>query len=165
LFLALWPNEDTRAHMALAARERTRHPVPDANLHMTLHFLGACSAEQQQCYINAVSGIVFESFEITIDSIGGRSRSGILWLSASQCPAALDRLVARLAEALEPCGYRPEKRRFLPHVTISRKEQKTRTGTDVPGISWPVREFALVESVAVAGGVRYEVRARWACRD
>ncbi|MGD8843101.1 MAG: RNA 2',3'-cyclic phosphodiesterase [Gammaproteobacteria bacterium] len=163
LFLALWPDDATRARLAQAARQWSRHPVPDANLHMTLHFLGACTAAEQECYINVISGISFEGFEIIMDCIGGKSRSGIRWLSASRLPEALARLVANLGNALETCGYQPEQRRFLPHVTISRKEKRPRTRTELPALHWQVREFALVESLAVPGGVRYEVRARRGC--
>jgi 2'-5' RNA ligase len=163
LFVALWPDDETRARLARAARQWSDHPVPDANLHMTLHFLGACSATEQDCYVKVISSILFEPFDIVIDCVGGRSRSGIRWLSASRLPEALAQLVTKLGDALEACGYEPEQRRFLPHVTISRKEKGARARTELPALRWQVREFALVESLPVPGGVRYEVRARRGC--
>jgi 2'-5' RNA ligase len=165
LFLALWPDDETRARLAQAARRLTRHPVADANLHMTLHFLGGCTPEEQDCYINVISGISFESFEIIIDCVGGRSRSGIRWLSASRSPQALGQLVTELGAALQTCGYEPEQRRFLPHVTISRKEKGPQARAGLPPLHWQVREFALVESLAVPGGVHYAVRVRRGCSE
>ena len=50
LFFALWPDDATRARLAQAARQWSHRPVADDKLHMTLHFLGACSTEQQACY-------------------------------------------------------------------------------------------------------------------
>jgi 2'-5' RNA ligase len=164
LFLALWPDDETRAGLARVAREWSAHPVATANLHMTLHFLGACTAEQEQCYSKAVSAVGFEQFEINMNYIGGSRRSHIQWLGSSEPPAVLVDLVKRLGEALATCGYQVEKRLFVPHVTLSRHVKKPLTKTGLPAISWVVREFALVESVAVDNGVRYVVRTRWACR-
>jgi RNA 2',3'-cyclic 3'-phosphodiesterase len=164
LFFALWPDDATRARLAQAARQWSHRPVADDKLHMTLHFLGACSADQQACYSQAVSAVHCEAFELQLDYLGGRARSQIQWLSASHPPTALAQLVAALGEALTSCGYEAEKRRFLPHVTLSRHVRKPRIQAGLPAISWMVRDFLLVESVAVEGQVRYEVRARWPCR-
>lgn len=164
LFFALWPDDATRARLAQAARQCSQRPVAEDKLHMTLHFLGACSADQQACYAQAVSAVHCEAFELQLDYLGGRARSQIQWLSASHPPAALLRLVATLGEVLTGCGYEAEKRRFLPHVTLSRHARKPCIQAGLPAIRWMIRDFVLVESVAVEGQVRYQVRARWPCR-
>jgi 2'-5' RNA ligase len=161
LFFALWPDEPTRARLAAAARQWTHQPVASENLHITLQFLGPCSAEQEACYVQAAAAVGVESFELQLDYLSGWPRKRIQWLGTSQPPAALTDLVATLGQALEACGYQPEKRRFVPHVTLSRKEKKPRTKTDLPAIAWSVSEFVLVESVGGKGGSRYLVRARW----
>jgi RNA 2',3'-cyclic 3'-phosphodiesterase len=161
LFFALWPDERTRARLAQVARQWSHHPVAAANLHMTLHFLGATTAEQAQCYTKALSGIIFEPFELKMDYLGGYARSRIQWLGTSQAPAALHTLVEKLGVALEACGYRPDKRHFVPHVTLSRKEKNPRFKAGLPALDWPVSEFVLAESVAVDGGVHYRVVGRW----
>lgn len=165
LFFALWPDASTRRLLARAARDWSHHPVAAENLHMTLHFLGACSAEEQRCYIDSVSGILFKPFDINMDYLGSWPRSGIQWLGVSQAPEALGRLVASLGEALAACGYRPDKRHFVPHVTLSRKEKNPRTRAGLPPLRWRVNELVLAESVAVDGGVRYRVRERWRARE
>jgi 2'-5' RNA ligase len=161
LFLALWPDDSTRARLAQAARHWSRHPVSAANLHMTLHFLGACTAEQQQCYSDELSGVEFEPFDIKLDYLGGWARSRIQWLGASEAPPALPALVDRLGEALSRCGYQPDERRFVPHVTLSRNERHPRIKAGLPVVDWAVDGFVLVESVQVDGAVRYLVRERW----
>ncbi len=163
LFLALWPDDQTRARLAQLASECSPRPVATANLHMTLHFLGACTAEQQQCYSQAVSGIGFEQFEINMNYLGGSRRSQIQWLGSSEPPPVLLDLVERLGQALTTCGYQVEKRLFVPHVTLSRHVKKPIMKAGLPAISWVVREFVLVESVATENGVHYVVLARWAC--
>lgn len=161
LFFALWPDEATRLRLAAAARQWARHPVPADNLHITLQFLGACDSDQQACYMAAVAGVRADAFELHLDYLGGWPSKRIQWLGTSQPPAALTGLVKALGEALEACGFQPEKRPFVPHVTLSRKVKKPHTGTDLPAIDWAVNEFVLAESVGGEGGARYMVRARW----
>lgn len=165
LFLALWPDEATRTRLAQVARQWSRHPVSAANLHMTLHFLGSCTPETQQCYINTISGISFKPFEIKLNHLGGWPRSRIQWLGSSETPAALAVLVEALGVALAECGYQPDARPFAPHVTLSRNERNPRIKAGLPAIVWPVRDFVLVESVRVDGAVRYLVRERWPGRQ
>lgn len=161
LFFALWPDTDTRARLAAVAHQWARHPMPVEKLHITLQFLGACDAEQEACYVQAAASIQAAAFVLQLDYLSGWPRKRIQWLGTSRAPAALTELVAMLDEALACCGYQPEQRRFVPHVTLSRKEKKPHTKVDLPAIDWKVNEFVLVESVAGDGGVRYVVRGRW----
>ncbi len=161
LFFALWPDERTRDRLAQVARQWSDHPVVADNLHMTLHFLGACTGEQQQCYSKVVSGIIFEPFEIKLNYLGGWARSRTQWLGTSEAPPALGTLVETLGTALTGCGYQPDKRHFVPHVTLSRKEKNPRFKANLPALHWPVRDFVLAESVSSDDGVRYQVCERW----
>lgn len=161
LFFALWPDAAVRAQLAEASHRWTRRPVVDANLHMTLLFLGDCDLEQQCCFTQAASSIISEPFELKLDYLGAWQRSRIQWLGATQMPEALDDLLNALKAALEACGFEGEKRRFVPHVTLSRKVTSPRPRAGLPAITWAVNDFVLVESLPLEGGVRYEVRARW----
>lgn len=165
LFFALWPDDETRRQLAQAAHQWARHPVANANLHMTLLFLGGCNDEQQQCYIEAASKVACEQFELELDYLGGWRRAGIQWLGTSHPPKPLDDLVEALTAALEPCGYRPEKRRFVPHITLSRKVKNPRIQAGLTPLRWTIGEFVLAESLPVERGVRYTVRERWALND
>jgi 2'-5' RNA ligase len=163
LFFALWPDDDTRARLAEAARQWSDRPIAEGNLHMTLHFLGACSDSRQACCIQAAARVRCEPFELQMDYLGGRARSRIQWLAASHPPQTLFRLVDALAGALAACDYQPEKRPFLPHVTLSRKVRKPQVKTGLPAITWGIREFVLAESLQVDGRTHYRVRERWEC--
>jgi 2'-5' RNA ligase len=128
---------------------------------MTLHFLGASSREQEQCYADVISRIDFEPIEINLDYIGAWGNVGSRWLGCSAPPAALAALVSRLGQALAGCGYQPEKRSFIPHVTISHKKEKNQGNeAGLAAIRWLARDLVLAESVTDADGVRYRVRAR-----
>ena len=61
-----------------------------------------------------------------------------------ESPAALDALVARLAEALRARGFALEARPFRPHLTLARDARAPRgLAPDIEPIFWPVRELAL----------------------
>lgn len=165
LFLALWPDDRMRKRLAQAARQWSRQPVNAANLHMTLHFLGGCTVEQLQCYSHEISRITFEPFEISLDYLGGWARSSIQWLGASEAPQALNVLVDALRGALVQCGYQPDERHFVPHVTLSRNERNPSIKAGLPAIKWWVSGFVLAESVRVDGAVHYRVIERWPARE
>ena len=93
LFLALWPDQETRAQLAAAAERWTRRPVPSDNLHMTLAFLGSCDLDQWRCIDESVSTIISQPFEINIDYLGSWPRSKTQWLGTSCAPEALGELV------------------------------------------------------------------------
>ncbi|MGD8615713.1 MAG: RNA 2',3'-cyclic phosphodiesterase [Gammaproteobacteria bacterium] len=161
LFFALWPDAGIRRRLAEMALRCSPRPVAESNLHMTLVFLGERAAQERACFSAAAAGIKSAQFTLTLDFLGGRARSGIQWLGSSQIPQALTELVGSLIDALQPCGFEAETRRFLAHVTLSRKVRKPRVEKVVEPLIWPVDSFVLVESVPESGGVRYEVLERW----
>ena len=161
LFLALWPDQDTRSRLVAAQQQWVRHPVPAANLHMTLSFLGSCDLDRWRCIDNAVSAITSQPFVIDMDYLGSWPRSHTQWLGTSCAPEALGELVEALDLALGACDFQRGKQRFVPHITLSRKERHLQTQAGLEVIRWPVEEFVLAESLPEAGGVRYVMRERW----
>jgi 2'-5' RNA ligase len=165
LFFALWPDNGVRRRLAELARQCSRRPVPEGNLHMTLLFLGERSRQERDCFSAAAGGVEGERFTLALDFLGGRARSHIQWLGSSDTPQALLALLRELVGVLQPCGFEPEKRRFLPHVTLSRKVKIPRFRAGLEPLLWPVDAFVLVESVPEPEGVRYQVLERWPLRQ
>lgn len=161
IFFALWPDVALRKQLSRAVRlmpvERPARRVPDYNLHLTLHFIGNVTFDELDCLQRSARQVVTPVFELGIDCHGHFTKSRVAWLGCGEVPEALQLLHRRLAECLQPCGYRPEKRRYNPHVTIARK-MKSRPDMEVfEPLRWKVDNFVLIESSATDGGVRYEV--------
>lgn len=162
MFFALWPDRDVRRQLAAVARENCERPVPAANLHMTLAFLGRVREQQQACLCHTAARVRSAPFELHLQRLEFWRRGGIQWLgSGLQSPAVLRGLVASLRQVLARCGVETQDTEFVPHVTLSRKAEKPPSGASVNMIRWAVKDFVLAESIPVDGGVIYRIVQRW----
>ncbi|HHW77960.1 MAG TPA: RNA 2',3'-cyclic phosphodiesterase [Xanthomonadaceae bacterium] len=163
LFLALWPQEAERRLMAeLATNAVGRRRVRDANLHLTLVFLGATDTVRLAAYEAALADLAVPALELILDRYGYWPAPRILWLGSSRTPPELYELVADLHRRLRDCGFTPERRAFQAHVTLARKFPGP--APDRPPaapVHWPVNDVALVESLPGENGSRYQVLRRW----
>ncbi len=134
--------------------------LPDANLHLTLAFLGRVEETRIPALRVATAELALPGFDLRVDRWGRWPRSGILWLAPSAPPAALNRLVKGIWGALEPLGFWSDFRDFRPHVTIARRCGLGGRGEVAP-VDWPVRDFALMVSDLDHKGASYRVLATW----
>ncbi len=164
LFLALWPDDDTRIRLAnvgqgLAAAEG--RIVAPHNLHVTLVFLGNVEPVRRACIERVTAAVRAGAFELAFTHIEWRRKTGIVWLATEEIPAALLEFVASLRTGLSACGYVAERRPFRVHVTLARDVRKAPPLQTISPIHWIVREFSLVVSQPTAKGSQYVVAARW----
>lgn len=137
-------------------------PVPAANLHLTLAFLGQQPAARLEELQLLAAGVEASPFELRLDRLGG-GRQGLLWLEPSQMPAALAALAAELQQRLQTIGIPPERRAFRAHLTLLR-HAGARPSESQPDFAWPVERFALYLSQPVQRGVRYRELGSWPLR-
>ena len=160
LFLALQlPDHVVEALVDWQAHHLRGRIVPPGNLHVTLAFLGSRPARELEpiCAVLAESAAAFTPPLLG----GGRYREtrsvGMLVLDDSTGNGA--RLAARLHERLAALGvYEPERRPWLPHVTVLRFRERPRLSPPSPEL----REFAPSGAAAFLSrlhpsGARYEV--------
>jgi len=168
LFFALWPDAGLRASLEDAADNivlaGTARRVPTANLHLTLHFIGNVYFDDMACMRSQARLVDASAFQLSIDSQGFFARPRVAWLGCSRLPGALAELHRQLGSHLQSCGYRPETRRYHPHVTVARKTGAIDTNAAFKPLRWQVDEFALVEVHPVENGVEYRVVETWPLR-
>ncbi|MDX6540003.1 MAG: 2,3-cyclic 3-phosphodiesterase [Gaiellales bacterium] len=142
--------------------------VAPANLHITLVFCGRLPAER-------------------VAEVVERTRAGIVVQRAPLYTASRVRVLARSAVALEldaaepdrtrrgwPFGAlalelasaglrRQETREWMPHITVARARRGHRPDARVepPDMRFAPAAIAVLESVSVPEGVRYDARARF----
>jgi 2'-5' RNA ligase len=164
LFLALWPEAAERQQIAQRATQAVgrQRRIPDAQLHVTLVFLGPTNADQLAAYEAALADLRVPEMELILDRYGYWPQPRILWLGSSQTPPELYELVAELHHRLRRCGFTPEARAFQAHITLARRFPGP-VPIDLPTapIHWRVREVVLVESFTAPLNSRYEVVGRW----
>jgi 2'-5' RNA ligase len=145
-----------RASETIAVEGRARR-VPRNNLHLTLHFIGNVTFAQMACLQGQARLVKGELFDLSIDCQGHFGKPRVAWLGCQEIPATLVELHALLGQNLEACDYRPEARRYNPHVTVARKISPINTVTAFDSITWPVEDFSLVEVRQLQNGVQYHV--------
>lgn len=165
LFFALWPADEIAAQLHAAAR--TAHAscggraMRRDTLHITLAFLGSVPAGRVAAAEAAAVRAAAAAFELEVDRLGYWKHNRIVWAGCSAPPPALLDLAAALTQELRAEGFVLDERPFAAHATLLRNARCPSAPLLATPIRWPVADFALVESHAVAGGSRYEVRRRW----
>lgn len=93
------------------------------NFHLTLKFLDEINLEQKEQIDNVLRKlcIMRKPFNLSIADMGifpGRDSIRVLWLGFTGDILQLHTLQHEVDEAMVPIGFRPEKRRYTPHITI-----------------------------------------------
>lgn len=115
-----------------ASSARVKWIEPE-HLHWTIKFLGDIELRETADICKAVSAAVapFAPFDIEASGAGAfpdPARPRTVWLGMGQGTEEMIALHDAIDLALEPLGYRPENRRFRPHITIGRVRQSSDEG-------------------------------------
>ncbi len=155
--------------------------VRPEGIHLTLKFLGAVAPDKAQRVTDALAAAIVEPFTLALrfdrlGSFGGRMRLRVIWVGLAGDVEELSALAETVEKALGPLGFPRESRPFAPHLTLARVpdemgiEERSRLADLVaayrlsemscpPGPSITVSEVALMQSLLLPGGARYEQRA------
>lgn len=167
LFFALWPDAGAALQLHETGRELQDlcggRAMARDSLHMTLAFLGQVPTARLPELEAIGAGLEAQPFDLHLDRLGYWSHNHILWAGCLTPSAALMALAETLQDRLRAAGFALEPRPFAPHVTLLRKAPCESPVPLARVISWPAREWLLVESVP-GGGSRYEPLGRWPLR-
>ncbi len=91
------------------------------NFHITLAFIGDIAEDIAADLDDALAGIPFEPFELELDGVGefGGAKPHAIWAGV-KLTEPLKQLQARHESAMRRVGLTPEKRKYMPHVTLAR---------------------------------------------
>lgn len=174
LFVALCPPPEIRAILAAAGGG-----VPgarwqgDDQLHLTLRFIGAVERPLAEDVAAALSSIATPLPKVRIAGVGRfeqRGRTDTLW--AAVAPGdALAALHRKVDQALVRVGLDPERRAYLPHITLARLPRSMGHGPAIErwvadhaalnSASFTLPHMILYESHLGQSGARYDTIARW----
>ena len=126
------------------------------NLHLTLVFLGECDEKQASAARCAMDAVVFEPFEFTLGRVGRFKRDGgDVWWVAGEPPAALLELQRGLTDRLIRDGFRLDRRKYSPHITLGRKVVTDAVPWQVEPFGETVRSIELMKSERIDGKLTY----------
>jgi RNA 2',3'-cyclic 3'-phosphodiesterase len=165
LFFALWPDEEVRAQLAHWSRELHAvcggRPTRDENLHLTLAFLGGVEEARAAEVERAASEVPPRVATLVLDRPGYWKHNRIAWAGASVVPLELESFVSELRGALVKSQIPFDAKTFASHVTLLRDAREARAMPALAPIEWRLAGFALVQSVRLPQGNRYEILKSW----
>ncbi len=163
LFFALWPPGELQGKLAAWAKQAAGwgRAVRSENLHLTLAFLGATDAALLPLLGECARAVRFAPLALTLDRVGYWKHNRIVWCSPEDEPQVLTALVADLRAGLDRAGIHYDPKPFVSHLTLLRKSSGLGAAPRWMPLEWEVRDFALVRSVPIEGGVSYEVLRRF----
>jgi 2'-5' RNA ligase len=136
----------------------------EAQLHVTLRFIGEVERPMAEDIASALATVSAARVELGLHGVGffDQGRQGVLFARAIP-RAPLEALHKKVDRAIATAGLQPERRAFLPHITLARRRK---AGADPAG--WleahaaiaadpePIGEFILYESHLGRDGPHYE---------
>lgn len=172
LFVAIEPPPLIRQSLlAMMGGIARAHWQTEGQLHLTLRFIGEVNRHRAEDAAAALGAIHHPRFSIALDGIGQFDRRGRvdnLWVGLAP-HAPLKTLHNKVDQALARVGIGPDKRTFLPHITIARfgREAGPLHGfvSHAGGVRsqpFEVSDFCLYESQLTQNGSVYTVVDRYA---
>lgn len=179
-FIAI-PAEDEVYAKALAAMELLRpltknvRWVPPDNLHWTLQFLGEVDETDSYAVWREVARVAeqtssFDLSALAVSAFPSIEKPRTIWLGAGEGSDALCQLQDAIEDRMAKLGYKPERRRYTPHLTLGRVNQGSHAGealserlaclTDFDGGVMAVDEVNVYGSELTHEGPEYHVIGR-----
>jgi 2'-5' RNA ligase len=159
LFLALeLPGDVVRALVEWGRRELVRGRIVES-LHVTLAFLGAQPRSGLEAILGALREEACVTAPFTLEVVRYRETGSVGMLVLADPSGEATRLAGRLHARLEKLGvYEPERRPWLPHVTVLRFRERPRLDPPLPSVEpFAPSGAAAFLSRLHPSGARYEV--------
>ena len=133
--------------------------VPPENLHLTLAFLGEVPDVKVPLLSEALRNVEAPALDLKIARIGTFSEESGLWWAGLEGNRKLNDLQESIAAALEEAGFKVEKDKFKPHITLVRDYAKGRDFDAKKALPKPfaftVSSFSLMRSELSGRGAVY----------
>jgi 2'-5' RNA ligase len=164
LFVALLLPDDAVASLAAwQARELPDHArlrvVPEANLHVTVAFLGGRPADDVERVAQVLHESARHTSPVVLEPTRYHETRSVAMIVFSDQDGRGKSLADQVFTGLESLRvYERERRDWLPHVTVARFRERPRLAPPVPDLGRIVSsEMAVMMSRLRPGGAQYEV--------
>jgi 2'-5' RNA ligase len=125
MFIAIeLPSDVREAILQIEAGVPGAYWYEDDQLHLTVRYLGRIDGRKAESVAMAMRRLEPPPFELALSGVGffpPRGEVESLWVGVDKSPE-LERLRARVDGVATKLGIEPDRRRYMPHVTIARTE-------------------------------------------
>jgi 2'-5' RNA ligase len=141
-------------------------PVPPANFHITLAFVGELPAQDMEALALRVDEWVErkrpQGGSLDLNLTGYWQKPGIYWLGSNEWPEGLTRLASKLKNLSTAAGARRDRKPFQPHVTLFRNcRLPPPAPSSAPRFAFRYDHVTLFESRQGRRGMSYHPVATW----
>jgi 2'-5' RNA ligase len=164
LFCALRPPHETAERLAAWQREALAgvpevRPLPPEHLHLTLAFLGHRPVAELDAILRALREAAARAEPPLLSLRGYRETRSVGMLTFDDADGRAAALAVDLHERLAALGvYEPERRKWLPHVTVLRFRKRPRLQPVLPDLEpFMPSDAAAFLSRLRPSGAQYEV--------
>ena len=165
LFVAIRPPEPVRAQLLdLMEGMAEARWQDEEQLHLTLRFIGEVDARTAEDIDTALGAVRHPPFDLALAGLGAFERRGqptALWAGVAP-HEPLKALHKKVDHALQQAGLAPERRAYLPHITLARfgrgagpLQPLLESAGDLSSAPFLVKEFRLYESHLTPAGATY----------
>lgn len=173
LFVAIEPPQYVKDRLAELRKElKGFHWVPPDRMHLTLKFIGDVPGQFQKEIEAALDSFVVHPFILPMRGVGAfptPERAHAVWAGIDNGHPRLFQLQKRIEDALFNIGIEPEKRLYLPHITLARVNhaaaetvrQFLKRNQDFESAPFRVDQFSLMRSEVSEGKRQYVVEKLW----
>ena len=161
LFISINFNHETKCRLTalqdtLRARSKRGNFTLLENLHLTLAFLGECDLTQTATIKSSMDASNFDPFDLKIDRTGYfKGSDGDIWWAGISENDALQDLQHKITHNLSAAGFRPEKRKYSPHITLGRRVITTMKPAQIEPFGETAHKIHLMKSERVNGKLTY----------
>ncbi|WP_339723525.1 RNA 2',3'-cyclic phosphodiesterase [uncultured Paraglaciecola sp.] len=165
-FLGLAPHAETKLAIEdwrNKAFPGLHAPVPKANFHITLAFLGNVSIEQLVAIKQLIDKMPrISAFDVSLTHLGYWSKPKAFWLGCRQTANEHLTLAKQVHQIAKKSGLQLQQQEYVAHLTLARKCKIKPPAPLVPAnFHWHVDQFHLFESKSSSQGVYYPILESW----
>jgi 2'-5' RNA ligase len=166
LFVAIRPPQEVRDLLIDAMDDSPAlRWVGDEQLHLTLRFIGEVERPMANDIAGTLDRLRSQAFDLRIKGVGKfeQRNGGAVWAGVEPRDPVIA-LAAKVERALQQIGLEPERRSFMPHVTLARWNRRNaeaisafiRRNADLHSERFAVDRFTLFESKLSRHGAHYD---------
>jgi 2'-5' RNA ligase len=165
-FFGLSPDAKTKLAIDVWRNKAYAHldgPVPAANFHVTLAFLGNVSSNQ----LDTINRLIDEmpsvtAFDVSLNQLGYWPKPKAFWLGCQQTETEHIMLVKHIHEIANKSGLPLQDKDYVAHLTLARKCTVNPPAPLFPAnFQWQADQFHLFESRSSPQGVYYPILQSW----